>query len=262
MKLQNATQSATNAVNVPYTRKTKRKMILSTSADAKTVKGEKMGYLTGILYLSPSNLSGVQLCPFASLAGCEVACLNSAGRGAFSNVQNARHNKAQSFNYDRNNFMLDLVYSINRVIIEAKRKGLIPVIRLNGTSDIQWEKMPFKLDGVIYSSVMAYYPTIQFYDYSKIPTRSDIPLNYDLTFSFSGVESFQNVINKALDNPAFKRMAVVFSNRDRIPASFLGRDVIDGDNTDLRFLDNEGVVVGLYAKGKAKRDLSGFVVKV
>jgi hypothetical protein len=262
MKLQNTTQPTTNAVNVPYTRKTKRKMILSTGVDAKTVKGEKMGYLTGILYLSPSNLSGVQLCPFASLAGCEIACLNSAGRGAFSNVQKARHDKAQRFNHDRNEFMLDIVYSVHRVILEAKRKGLIPVIRLNGTSDIQWEKIPFKLDGITYSSVMAYYPTIQFYDYSKIPTRSDIPANYDLTFSYSGIESFQGVIDKAMHNPAFKRIAVVFSNRDRMPASFLGRNVIDGDDSDLRFLDADGVVVGLYAKGKAKRDLSGFVVKV
>jgi hypothetical protein len=262
MKIQNTTQPTRNAVIVPYTRKAKRKMILSTSSDAKTVKGEKMGYLTGILYLSPSNLSGVQLCPFASLAGCEIACLNSAGRGAFSNVQKARHDKAQRFNHDRNEFMLDIVYSIHRVILEAKRKGLIPVIRLNGTSDIQWEKISFNLDGITYSSVMAYYPTIQFYDYSKIPTRSDIPINYDLTFSFSGVESFQGVINKAMHNPAFKRIAVVFSNRDRMPSSFLGRNVIDGDDSDLRFLDADGVVVGLYAKGKAKRDMSGFVVKV
>lgn len=240
----------------------KNKMILSTSADAKTIKGQVHGYLTGILYLAPSDISGVQLCPFAKLAGCEVACLYTAGRGAFSNVQLARINKAKLFNHDRDEFMMHLVYSIRKVIKDALKQGLIPVIRLNGTSDIQFEKIPVEVDGVRYENIMQAFPTVQFYDYTKIPTRSDIPANYDLTFSYSGVDTFQPVWNKALKNDELKRFAVVFSNRDRMPAQFAEMPVVDGDSTDLRFLDKSNVIVGLYAKGKAKKDDTGFVVQV
>jgi hypothetical protein len=240
----------------------KPKMILSASADAKTIKGQVHGYLTGILYLAPSDISGVNLCPFAGLAGCEVACLYTAGRGAFSNVQLARINKANLFNKDRELFMLSLVYSIKKVIRDAIKQGLIPVIRLNGTSDIQWEKIGLTVDGIQYENIMEVFPQVQFYDYTKIPTRSNIPTNYDLTFSYSGVESFQPVWQKALKNDELKRFAVVFSKRDAMPTQFAGMNVIDGDSTDLRFLDKSNVIVGLYAKGKAKQDKTDFVVQV
>jgi|LakMenEpi03Aug12_release.lakeMendotaPanAssembly.Ray.scaffolds.fasta_scaffold493898_1 hypothetical protein len=255
MKLQKST-SVQNVV--PF----KPRMILSTSADAKTIKGQVHGYLTGILYLAPSDLSGANLCPFATLAGCEIACLYTAGRGSFSNVQLARLTKTKLFNHDRELFMLSLAYSIKKVIKDALKQGLIPVIRLNGTSDIQWEKISLTVDGIQYENIMSVFPTVQFYDYTKIPTRSDIPLNYDLTFSYSGVDTFQPVWQKALKNTELRRFAVVFSNRDRLPDQFAGMNVIDGDNTDLRFLDKLNTVVGLYAKGKAKKDDSGFVVQV
>ena len=255
MKLQNSTPAQNIA---PF----KPRMILSTSADAKTIKGQVHGYLTGILYLAPSDISGVNLCPFAKLAGCEVACLYTAGRGAFSNVQLARIAKTKLFNHDRDAFMMHLVYSIKKVIRDALKQGLIPVIRLNGTSDIQWEKIPLTVDHIDYKNIMEVFPQVQFYDYTKIPTRSNIPANYDLTFSFSGVDTFQHVWQKALKNTELSRFAVVFSNRDRIPTEFAGMNVIDGDSTDLRFLDKLNTVVGLYAKGKAKKDDSSFVVQV
>lgn len=237
-------------------------MILSVSADAKTIKGQIYGYLTGILYLSPANISGVQLCPLASLAGCEVACLNSAGRGAFNNVQLARLNKTKMFNNDRELFMKHLVFSIQRVVNKAAKLGLSPVIRLNGTSDIQFEKIPLKHNGVEYKNIFEVFSEVQFYDYTKIPTRKDIPENYDLTFSISGVESFKPIIAKALSNGNLKRFAVVFSHRERIPTIWGNMPVIDGDNSDLRFLDRANTVVALYAKGKAKKDTTGFVYQV
>lgn len=255
MKLQNST-SAQNIV--PF----KPRMILSASADAKTVKGQVHGYLTGILYLAPSDISGVNLCPFAKLAGCEIACLYTAGRGAFSNVQLARIAKTKLFNHDRDAFMASLVYSIKRVIRDALKQGLIPVIRLNGTSDVQFEKIALTVDSIDYKNIFEVFPTVQFYDYTKIPTRSDIPANYDLTFSYSGVDTFQHVWQKALKNTELSRFAVVFSNRDRMPAQFAEMSVVDGDSTDLRFLDKSNVIVGLYAKGKAKKDDTGFVVQV
>ena len=109
---------------------------------------------------------------------------------------------------------------------------------------------------------MEVFPLVEFYDYTKIPTRSNIPANYDLTFSYSGVDTFQPVWQKALKNDELKRFAVVFSKRDTMPDQFAGMNVIDGDSTDLRFLDKPNTVVGLYAKGKAKKDNSGFVVQV
>lgn len=239
----------------------KLKNILSIGADAKTVKGQKLGFLTGILYLAPSDLSGHQVCPMAKLAGCEAPCLNSAGRGAFSNVQAARIAKTKRFFDDRAGFMADLVYSIDALIRKAERLGLTPLVRLNGTSDIAFENIPVIVRGFNYANIFNAYPELAFYDYTKHPSRKNIPANYDLTFSYSGVESFKPIIEKAVYNKNLARIAVVFDRAENIPERFLFSDVVPGDNSDVRHLDARGVVVGLYAKGKARNDRSGFVVR-
>jgi hypothetical protein len=238
------------------------KQMLSISADAKTIKGQTQGYLTGILYLAPADMAGYKnVCPFAIKAGCYEGCLNTAGRGAFSNVQTARFNKTAMFFENKELFFYNTVKSIIRLIKRAIRLNLIPVVRLNGTSDIQWENESFSFDGIQYDNIMAMFPDVQFYDYTKIPTRKNIPTNYDLTFSYSGIHGFQAHYNKAKQNPVYKRFAVVFDKAQNIPTLFDGMKTIDGDKTDLRFLDGVGIVA-LYAKGKAKKDLSGFVVKL
>jgi hypothetical protein len=237
------------------------KNILSIGSDAKTIKGEKLGFLTGILYLAPSDLSGHQVCPMAKLAGCEAPCLNSAGRGAFSNVQAARIAKTKRFFNDRAGFMADLVYSIDALIRKAERLGLTPLVRLNGTSDIAYENIPVLVRGFNYANIFNAYPGLAFYDYTKIPTRKNIPANYDLTFSYSGVKSFQPIIEQAVYNKNLARIAVVFDRAENIPERFLFSDVVPGDDSDVRHLDARGVVVGLYAKGKARSDRSGFVVR-
>jgi hypothetical protein len=234
-----------------------RKLILSIGNDAKTVKGAKMGFMTGILYLAPSNVSGYQVCPMAKKANCEEACLYTAGRGAFTSIQNARIAKTKRFFEDTENFMLDLEFSINAVVRKAKKAGLIPLIRLNGTSDIIWENVKFKNHANIFEA----FPNVQFYDYTKIPTRKNIPSNYDLTFSYSGVSTYQGAVKKALLNDKLSRIAVVFDKVENIPLQFEGKSVVSGDNSDVRHLDNKNVIVALYAKGKAKKDLSGFVVR-
>jgi hypothetical protein len=239
----------------------KLKNILSIGSDAKTIKGEKMGFLTGILYLAPSDLSGYQVCPLAKLAGCEDPCLNKAGRGAFNSVQAARIAKTKRFFEDRDGFMADLVYSIDALIRKAQRLGLTPLVRLNGTSDIAFENIPVKVRGFNYANIFNAYPGLAFYDYTKIPTRHNIPANYDLTFSYSGVKSFQPIIEKAVYNKNLARIAVVFDRAENIPERFLFSDVVPGDNSDVRHLDARGVVVGLYAKGPARNDRSGFVVR-
>ena len=236
----------------------KSKALLSVSSDAKTVKGETLGFLTGILYLAPATTTKWNTCPLAKIAQCDVACLNTAGRGAFSSVQTARINKTTWFFTERNSFMQQLVVDIARLIKKANKKGLKPLVRLNGTSDIRWESVAFTdVTGIEYVNIFAAFPNIQFYDYTKRGNRTELPSNYDLTFSYSGVEGFQPYVENALLNNM--RMAVVFRKEKDIPQTFMGIPVVSGDNSDVRHLDDK-VIVGLYAKGKAKLDTTGFVV--
>ena len=236
----------------------KSKALLSVSSDAKTIKGETLGFLTGILYLAPANTTKWNTCSMAKTAKCDVACLYSAGRGAFSSVQLARINKTTWFFTERNSFMQQLVVDIAKLIKKANKQGLQPLVRLNGTSDIRWETVGFTdTDGIEYVNIFAAFPDIQFYDYTKDVNRKDLPANYDVTFSYSGVEGFQPFVTKALLNNM--RMAVVFRKEQDIPATFKGIRVVSGDNSDVRHLDDK-VIVGLYAKGKAKLDTTGFVV--
>lgn len=235
--------------------------MLSIDTNAKTIKGQQYGYMTGVLYLAPYDLSGYQVCAMAHIAQCHEPCLNSAGRGAFNSVQAARIRKTKLFFEDRAAFFAELILSIRLLIHKAHAMSLIPVCRPNGTSDIKWENISFTYEGVYYENIFAMFPDLQFYDYTKIANRNvdHIP-NYDLTFSFSGVPAFQPYVQRAARDGY--RIAVVFRHREDIPAEFLGTTCVDGDDSDLRHEDPPGVVVALYAKGKAKRDTSGFVVDV
>ena len=226
------------------------KSLLSIDTNAKTVKGQKRGFMTGILYLAPGKLSGlVNVCPHAS-AACDALCLYYAGRGAFNSVQKARTAKTVFYVKDRESFLATLKENVASVIRKAKAKKMHPVIRLNGTSDIGWER---------YTVIQAF-QTTRFYDYTKSFQRmmafldGKLPSNYSLTFSRSETNESECLsILKRGGN-----VAVVF--RNELPTHWQGYRVIDGDENDLRFLDPKGVVVGLKAKGKAKADATGFVV--
>lgn len=222
-------------------------MKLLTIANSKTTKGEAAGYLTGILYLAPADLSGVNLCPYSS-PGCRAACLNTAGRGAFKSIQESRVIKTLGFLNNREGFIEQLHDDIKALRRLAFRLGLTPVVRLNGTSDITWERVAPEL--------MHANSDIQFYDYTKYPPTARIsrPANYHLTYSASEETGILDV-RAALD--AGLNVAVVF-RADELPSTYFGHLVIDGDAHDLRFLDPRGVIVGLKAKGKAKRDETGF----
>jgi hypothetical protein len=233
--------------------------LLSVSSDAKTIKGLKYGFLTGILYLAPyKTISIYNTCSMAAIAGCDKACLYTAGRGAYSSVQNARINKTNWFYIDKQGFILQLIKNIYSLIYKANKLQLIPLIRLNGTSDIKWENIDFDYQGKHYNNIMELFPDIQFYDYTKIINRNNLPANYDLTFSYSGKSEFIKYVNKAIDNKM--RIAVVFKNKDNIPNEFMGLNVVNGDNSDIRHIDPHNVIIALYAKGKAKQDNTGFVV--
>ena len=224
---------------------------LLSTANPKTQKGTAKGYLTFILHLAPADLSGYETCPKRT-AGCSAACLNTAGRGGMfkkgtntNSVQQARIRKTKWFFEDRRAFMLELLHDIRKAVRFAHKRGLTPVFRLNGTSDLAWEK--YTVDGY---NVFELFPDVQFYDYTKVLGRkvADYP-NYHLTFS----RAEDNYDDCMKAQKAGMNVAVVY---DRIPDN-----VYSADEDDLRFLDPFVAIVGLKAKGRAKKDTSGFVVR-
>jgi len=270
------------------------KFALLTVGNPKIAKGTKYGYLSAVLHLAPGDLSGFQVCPKAT-AGCLAACLNTAGRGGLmagtsrlthadvaagkvNVIQAARIRKTRAYFADRAAFMSLLVADIAKLCKRADKLGLRPAIRLNGTSDIPWERVPVSLtkgeETVTKPNVMAWFPAVQFYDYTKRANRRDLPSNYTLTFSLAegndgdAIKALQNGLNvAAVFHKVPKRVyrtpiqSTLTAVSERWPLAD-DRDVwpvIDGDEHDLRFLDPRGVVVGLKAKGNARRDRSGFV---
>ena len=227
--------------------------LLGINTNYKTIKSEKVGVLTGIIYMSPYNLSGKNVCPGAS-AGCAAACLNTAGRGAMNVVQAARLKKTQRFFQDRQQFLWDLVNEISALRRKAKAKGLKAAVRLNGTSDLPYERYKIRDTG---KNIMELFPDVQFYDYTKLENRivgQQLPANYHLTFSRA--EDNDHKLAAVLEHTS---AAVVFSGEQ--PETWRGYPDIDGDEHDARFTDaGAGVIIGLTAKGKAKHDTSGFVV--
>jgi len=236
--------------------------LLSINQDSKTIKGLEKGYLTGIMYLAPHTLGGKNICPFAKAAGCIEACLNTAGRGIFNNVQKARLNRTALFHNDINAFMHKLAVEIEALEKTAIKNGLIPVIRLNGLSDIEFERITFDYEfmhnKIRSVTIFELFPDIQFYDYTKNPNRDQLPKNYDLTFSYSNKPEFQKFNEIAIKKGM--RLSAVFSDKN-LPAYFMNREVLNGDESDLTFLAPKNTILGLYAKGKAKKDLGGFIIK-
>lgn len=233
--------------------------LLSVNADAKTVKGTAKGYLTGVLYLAPHTISGYQVCPKAS-EGCRIACLYTAGRGVYSNTQKSRIAKTERFHTDREAFMVQLVSEVEALIRKAGRESLIPVVRLNGTSDLPWEKIRCTRNGTAFDSIMEAFPEVQFYDYTKILGRKKaltLP-NYSLTFSLAEDNDKRAV--KALQEGYNVAVVMRVGRNEEKPAQWGGYPVVDGDETDLRFLDPAGGhVVALFPKGTASKDTLGFV---
>lgn len=217
--------------------------LLSVNADAKTAKGVKRGYLTGILYLIPSDV----LCPGCS-PGCRRVCLVSAGHGQMKSVYKARARKTQMYLHSFQNFKKLLIQDIKELIKRAEHKSLTPCVRINGTSDIDIEK--------VFGDVLDMFKDVQFYDYTKVWSREATKKNYHLTYSRSEKTSVGDIEDMYYGG---KGVAVVF---DKVPEKWEGMKVVSGDDSDLRFLDPQGAIIGLKAKGKAKKDTSGFVVRI
>lgn len=227
--------------------------LLSVGSDAKTTKGEKVGIKTAILYLMPDD----RLCPMARLAGCRESCLVSAGRAErIKTINMARKARTDLFHANRELFVEILRREVLSRQKSAHKLGMDFAVRLNGTSDIDWSTVRGE-DGL---NVFEAFPGVQFYDYTKRPSvlrKASSIRNWDVTASYSGVvEQYATLITRAATEYG-ANMAVVF--RGKLPGEFRGIPVINGDETDLRFKDERGVIVGLKAKGQAKKDKTGFV---
>ena len=241
-------------------------MKLLSTGNPKILKGLKYGFNSYILHLAPANLSGYETCPKRT-AGCTASCLNTAGRGGMFKkgentnvIQQARIRKTKAFFENRTQFMADLVADIELAIKQSAKKDLVPVIRLNGTSDLSFEKYAAVRNGITYRNIFEAFADVQFYDYTAILGRKVSAIkNYHLTFSAK--ESNSADVAKAI-NQGYN-VAMVF---DTLPDTFMGLKVINADDSDLRFLDSllagAQVICGLKAKGKAKKDTSGFVRRV
>ena len=230
----------------------KKKLLSPGSSNAKTAKNQRP---TKILYLHPSKIEGREMCPFAS-KGCRMACLNTAGRGAMASVQMARIERTRKYVLYREQFYERIQKEINSFAKYYARKGQEVAIRLNGTSD-----QPI-VETLIVAQMRHIEPNVTFYDYTKNPKKAGTRIlpsghKYIVTFSYSDKPDAQtnalNVLNRG------GLVAVVF---DKLPDTWNGYPVLDGDERDDLMVDIEGpAVIGLKAKGQAKNDNSGFVVR-
>lgn len=218
---------------------------LLTTNNAKTVKGEKKGYTTYIMYLAPhtQNSKGINLCSHAS-KGCAKACLFGSGAARFPKVQQGKVNKTEYFLHNRKGFLAQLDAEITKIVAKHEKSGTKFAIRLNGTSDITFEKFKIRDD----KNIFELHKTAQFYDYTKNHFRFKKiqPKNYHLTFSLSEDNKLiaMTLLNKGVN------VAMVFGVRkvDELPNTYEGFTVINGDESDLRFLDESNVIVGLKYK--------------
>ena len=236
--------------------------VLGTSS-AKTEKGEAMSYLTGICYLSPASESGfANLCFWAK--NCKALCLNTAGRGAFGSVQHARRVKTARLGYyGVESFLLNAALDVRKIAKQAEKKGFKVAVRLDGTSDLGLANHPIQSLGN--KSLVELFPSVEWYEYSKSFQRMaaflnrEFPSNFHLTFSLDG-DTNRNAAAIVLSKGG--NVAACFEGS--LPETFMGVRVLDGDKSDLRFLDavshlSTGHVIGLKAKGKAKELRNGFV---
>jgi hypothetical protein len=236
-------------------------------SNPKVAKNGKLGVLTSPLHLAPARLSGFETCAMRT-AGCTAACLHTAGNPAYmSSKHTSRIAKTKAYFTERSAFMAVLVFEIAALARKAQALGFQTGVRLNATSDIPWEAVGVVVDGVKHRNLMDLFPEVEFYDYTKITKRAlkfgrgELPKNYHLTFSRTGENDAactEVLLNKG-------NVAAVFSlaKTKEVLASgtYGGFPVVDGDAHDFRPVDGKGVIVVLKAKGQAKSDTSGFVVR-
>src|SRR3990167_310505 len=237
---------------------------LLTKGNPKLLKSLGKGYLSFILHFAPAKVSGHEVCPFRTKE-CTALCLNLAGRGGIfkrgettNGIQQARIRRTKLFFENRQEFLSRLVEEIETACLYAMRKGLIPCIRLNGTSDIPWENHPVERGGIAYQNVFEAFPDVQFYDYTKWPIdkRNTAIPNYYLTFSLAETLDSRLKAAQWLENGF--NVSAVFETAN-FPETFLGHPTVNGDESDLRFLDKPNSIVALKIKGRKRLKTGGFI---
>ena len=221
------------------------------STNAKTVKNPQITY---ILYLAPytQNSKKINICPKAS-KGCASSCLFSAGRGAFSNVIQSRVNKTEYYLHDKEKFILQLAGELVKINKKASKETNQTLIRLNGTSDLDFVYLLKKYANFDISN----YNNLHFYDYTKILGKVKKYIDHkNYTLTFSRAEDNEDETIQALKIGS--NVSAVFSGD--LPKTYKGFTVVDGDKTDSEMLAFKGLILGLKAKGKARKDTSGFVI--
>jgi len=224
------------------------KLLDTTSGNTKIKKTQDSGdnvRLAG-LSLMPNNF----LCAGSKAAGCMEDCLKTSGlAGIYPTINEARQKKTDFFQNDLEGFIKQLMKELTNFDKLCTKTGKQGCVRLNVLSDIQWENL----------GIPQAFPNLFFYDYTKIASRLNsvkLPSNYKLMFSYSGRKQYKNQVELALKTDV--PVAVVF--RGGLPKTFLDRPVIDGDKSDLFNVKAGKVVVGLVAKGKARKSDSDFIV--
>jgi hypothetical protein len=219
--------------------------LLTTTGNTKVEKTNKDSkYLMASLSLMPDSI----LCPQSKIAECFEPCLKSSGfAGVYKTVNQARQRKTDFWHSDKKGFLEQLERELTNHVKNCERKGKKPACRLNTISDIVFEK----------TGIIEKFPQIMFLDYTKNASRlGKTPKNYKLIFSYSNAPNYQTSVKKAFKTDA--PIAVVF--KGRLPKSFKGREVINGDKSDLINSNAKGKIIGLLAKGKARKDGGNFVV--
>ena len=223
--------------------------LLNTAAgNTKIMKSQKG---TEIRIASLSLMPDSKICPASTLAQCFKPCLKFAGRGIMSNVAAGRQSKSDFWHDDKAGFLKQLRREIKNFITLCNKQNKQAAFRLNTISDINWERYGIPQD----------FPNAIFYDYTKSASRLEkLPDNYQLIFSYSGAPKYQAQVQRAIKTEA--PIAVVF--RGHVPTGkyFLGREIVDGDASDLKNLRYKNKIVGLKLKGnnKTQKTKSPFVV--
>ena len=231
-------------------------------SSSKIIKSSKVLNIdTYVLYLAPYLSSGYQVCSMAT-TDCIEGCLSTSGRAGMeinsgnpSRIIASRIGKTRMLFENRAFFMNWLVAEISANKLLSEKRGNEFAVRLNGTSDINWKAM--KLNG---QTVFELFPTIQFYDYTKVPNRfKGMPKNHHLTFSYTGYNwsDCENVLNAGYNVAVVFDLQKFYNNRPEnvkpLPTKFKGYNVIDGDITDYRPMDKKGTIVGLRFKAIADK---------
>ena len=238
-----------------------RKLLSSPTANPKLAKGDKLGILSAPLHLAPASLSGWNVCPMAT-SGCKAACLHTAGNPAYMRGKDkARKERTQFYFTNRTQFMAQLAKEIAAHERKAKRLNMLPAIRLNATSDIPWHRVPCGE----FANIMAAFPRVQFYDYTKVHKRFNekLPKNYHLTYSWSEKPDAWAIASTILSNGGNVAIPFHIGRNKPLPKVWRGFKVFDGDVSDYRPADPKGRIIGLRVKGNAGRaDNSGFIVRL